>query len=285
MTYDLKFKRTSIHSEKGKLECIKTSVNWKPSSSITTDDTVLGSHCVPVGTSGVQEQDMGIGVEWICEGHVWMPQPWKQGQVRLIPNNDKPTNHWWRMTHHTPQCTPQHALPHGCTVVERLNDHTVFGFTLCFHCNQTHQEHHCVDQQLDWCQHWWNTVPNKIQKKERIHGATWHTVLWMTRHGWDGCSAMASSPKPFHFFERLAQCPHLTAHINTMKMVELARTHRLWYMRLFFKTRGTGGWADVDKCWWPPHDTHFHTIHQSNPPSFTLFQPSLNTPWHEAIAR
>ena len=24
------------------------------------------------------------------EGHVWMPQSWKQGQVRLIPNNDKP---------------------------------------------------------------------------------------------------------------------------------------------------------------------------------------------------
>ena len=24
------------------------------------------------------------------EGHVWMPQSWKQGQVRLIPKNDKP---------------------------------------------------------------------------------------------------------------------------------------------------------------------------------------------------
>ena len=24
------------------------------------------------------------------EGHVWMPQSWKQGQVRLIPNKDKP---------------------------------------------------------------------------------------------------------------------------------------------------------------------------------------------------
>ena len=24
------------------------------------------------------------------EGHVWMPQSWKQGQLRLIPNNDKP---------------------------------------------------------------------------------------------------------------------------------------------------------------------------------------------------
>ena len=24
------------------------------------------------------------------EGHVWMPQSWKQGQVRLIPKKDKP---------------------------------------------------------------------------------------------------------------------------------------------------------------------------------------------------
>ena len=36
---------------------------------------------------------------------------------------------------------------------------------------------------------------------------------------------------------------------------------------------GTSGWADIDKCWWPPHDTHFHTIHQSKP---TLFH-SLST--------
>ena len=24
------------------------------------------------------------------EGHVWMPQSWKRGQVRLIPKKDKP---------------------------------------------------------------------------------------------------------------------------------------------------------------------------------------------------
>ena len=34
---------------------------------------------------------MASGFVTICnEGHVWMPQSWKQGQVRLIPNNDKP---------------------------------------------------------------------------------------------------------------------------------------------------------------------------------------------------
>ena len=32
-----------------------------------------------------------------------------------------------------------------------------------------------------------------------------------------------------------------------------------------------------------PHDTHFYTIHQSNHP-LSLFQPSLSTPWLEAIA-
>ena len=34
-------------------------------------------------------------------------------------------------------------------------------------------------------------------------------------------------PKAIPFSESLAQCPHLAAHVNTKKMVELARTHRL----------------------------------------------------------
>ena len=34
-------------------------------------------------------------------------------------------------------------------------------------------------------------------------------------------------PKAIPLSERLAQCPHLAAHVNTMKLVELARTHRL----------------------------------------------------------
>ena len=51
---------------------------------------------------------------------------------------------------------------------------------------------------------WRHTVPTIIQKKEgRTHGVTWHTVLCIPRHGWDGCSAMTSSPKPFHFLNDL----------------------------------------------------------------------------------
>ena len=34
-------------------------------------------------------------------------------------------------------------------------------------------------------------------------------------------------PKAIPLSERLAQCPHLAAHINTKKLIELARTHRL----------------------------------------------------------
>ena len=34
-------------------------------------------------------------------------------------------------------------------------------------------------------------------------------------------------PKAIPLSERLAQCPHLAGHINTMKLVKLARTHRL----------------------------------------------------------
>ena len=71
------------------------------------------------------------------EGHVWMPQLWKQGQVHLFPKNDEPqTTGDARPI--TLLNTPQHALSHGCMVVERLNDHTVLGSTVCFHCKQTH---------------------------------------------------------------------------------------------------------------------------------------------------
>ena len=34
-------------------------------------------------------------------------------------------------------------------------------------------------------------------------------------------------PKAIPLSERLAQCPHLAGHINTMKFIELARTHWL----------------------------------------------------------
>ena len=34
-------------------------------------------------------------------------------------------------------------------------------------------------------------------------------------------------PKAIPLSERLAQGPHLAGHINTTKLVELARTHRL----------------------------------------------------------
>ena len=36
-------------------------------------------------------------------------------------------------------------------------------------------------------------------------------------------------PKAIPLSEYLAQCPHLIAHINTKKLVKLARTHWLWY--------------------------------------------------------
>ena len=40
---------------------------------------------------------------------------------------------------------------------------------------------------------------NCHSEEGRTNSVTWHTVLCTTRHGWDGCSAMTSSPKPFHF--------------------------------------------------------------------------------------
>ena len=45
------------------------------------------------------------------DGHVRMPQSWKQGQVRLIPNNDKPQSIGdaqpiTLLNMHTTTCTP-----------------------------------------------------------------------------------------------------------------------------------------------------------------------------------
>ena len=83
----------------------------------------------------------------------------------------------------------------------------------------------------------------------------------------------------FSFSPCLLHCPKPPQHSNVKghsKKFKLCNTELC---------PSHSGWADIDKCWWPPHDTHFHTIHQSNPPSFALFQPSFNTPWHEAIAR
>ena len=42
---------------------------------------------------------------------------------------------------------------------------------------------------------------------------------------------------------------------------------------------------NVDVVFSHTKEVESHPHHRSNPPSFTLFQPSLNMPWHEAIAR
>ena len=51
-------------------------------------------------------------------------------------------------------------------------------------------------------------------------------------------------PKAIPLSERLAQCPHLAGHINTMKLVELARTYQLWYTQDCSSHMGDGcmGW-------------------------------------------
>ena len=83
----------------------------------------------------------GVVMIW-KEGHVWMPQSWKQGQVRLIPNKNKPQ-------------TIGDARPitlfnadykiysHMLAWWLRLNDHIVFGFTINYEgfCQRTSWQH------------------------------------------------------------------------------------------------------------------------------------------------
>ena len=51
-------------------------------------------------------------------------------------------------------------------------------------------------------------------------------------------------PKAILLSQWLAQCPHLAKHANTIKLIELARTHRLWYTQDYpSRTRdGCMGW-------------------------------------------
>ena len=160
MTYGLEFKRNKIHSEKGKRgnasrhQWIENPLHQSPQMTLCLEVT---RHWRP--SSGVHGVRSGREWEWICDdlerGTCVDATTMETRTSAAHPQQGQATNRRWCTTHHTPQCAPQHALPHGYTVVKRLNDHTVLGFTLCFHCKQTHQEQHCVCQQPDWCQHWW----------------------------------------------------------------------------------------------------------------------------------
>ena len=69
-----------------------------------------------------------------------------------------------------------------------------------------------------------------FQQPFRKRKDTWcdmaHSVVYyQARVRWLLCNDII--PKAIPLSERLAQCPHLAAYVNTMKLVELARTHRL----------------------------------------------------------
>ena len=148
MTYSLEFKRICIHSEKEKRECIKTSVNWKPSSSITTNDTVFGSH------QALTASKWSPGGRY---GHWWWVDLWCFGKRDMCGchnrgNKDK-CGSSPRRTSHKPLVmnNPSHSSMHTTTCTPTWlhggwgnNDHTVFGFTLCFHCK--HRRHFIIVQ-------------------------------------------------------------------------------------------------------------------------------------------
>ena len=132
---------------------------------------------------------------------------------------------------------------------------------------------------------WRHTVPTAIQKKGRRHGVTWHTVLCTTRHGWDGCSAMTSSPKPFHFLNA-SHSAHIWQNMPTLINWLSSQQYTGYDTHVTVpQGRGTSGWADIDNCWWntPWHSLPHHPPIKTHP--LSLFSPSLNTYWLEAIAR
>ena len=100
------------------------------------------------------------------------------------------------------------------------------------------------------------------------------------------------SPSTHQKYQTLNANPNDLHSVQTWQDTSTPRKWSRWQERIGFDTHetvphtwGTGAWADIDICWRQTHDTHFHTIHQSNPPSFTLFQSSLNMPWHEVMVQ
>ena len=62
----------------------------------------------------------------------------------------------------------------------------------------------------------------------KIHNVTWHSIMcYQTWVRWLLCNDII--PKAIPLSQHLPQCSHLVTHVNTKKVVELARTHRLQY--------------------------------------------------------
>ena len=113
----------------------------------------------------------------------------------------------------------------------------------------------------------------------KINGAIWHTALCTTRHGWDGCSATTSSPKPFLFLNDLL-IVHIWHRIPTPRNWPSSQEYTGFDTHLTApQPWGTGGWADIDNCWWntpshsPPHHPTIKTLPLSL--SFALIQHAL----------
>ena len=69
--------------------------------------------------------------------------------------------------------------------------------------------------------------PRFRRKKDTWCDMTHSVIYYQAWVRWLLCNDII--PKAIPLSERLAQCPNLAGHVNTMKLVELARTHRLWY--------------------------------------------------------
>ena len=144
----------------------------------------------------------------------------------------------------------------------------------------------------------WNTLHHQPQEWEdrqwyvyRDHLTLPESVFQVndnghfTRHGCGGCCATTSSPKPFLFPNAFCTMPWVgrtSQHQKTHRACN--NTQALIHTWLSLTHEGRVHVTDINCCWRPRHHIHFHTIQPSNPTLFSFIQPSLNTPWFEAIA-
>ena len=113
---------------------------------------------------------------------------------------------------------------------------------------------------------------NHHSEEGRTHGVTWHTVLCTTRHGWDGCSATTSSPKPFHFLNA-SHSAHIWQNMPTLTNWSSSQECTSCDTHVTVpQWQGMGARTDIDNCWWntPWHSLPHHPPIKTHPLSLSF---------------
>ena len=166
--------------------------------------------------------------EWMVgqQERVWKGKGWgKKGKKRKEKNRGKVVWGKWASfcffcdyVFHT--ILSLHFIHHAITLFLRSHTHTTphhhthtpvcCPLSLCV-------DHLCTHSTLNQTNH--NTTKSDDIAHTVVYYQAW--VRWLL------CNDINTKAIPLS--QQIAQCPHLAKHANTIKLIELARIHRLWY--------------------------------------------------------